>query len=183
MIEIRNLNYKNILKGINVEITCGINKEYKGEIINNKSLVYLNQNIYFSNRLPSRDFIQFIYGLDNIKHYKKNFFEYAEQYNLQSMFEKIWDIQVGMLSGGERSMLCFLGISTLDREWYIFDEPFAGVDEDNKILMIDIMQKLIDRGKGIIITSHEKEPLSKFENVNTIKIVDGRIIDNYSEFT
>lgn len=45
---------------------------------------------------------------------------------------------------------------SLEREWYILDEPFAFVDKKEKMLykIIDIK---ISEDKGIILTTHEED--------------------------
>ncbi|MFR2551484.1 MAG: hypothetical protein ACLS8D_06370 [Clostridioides difficile] len=45
---------------------------------------------------------------------------------------------------------------SLEREWYILDEPFAFVDKKRKMLykIIDIK---ISEDKGIILTTHEED--------------------------
>lgn len=199
MIIIENLGYKNILHNIDLKIPdgvnyikgsngsgkstlldciCNINREFDGTIEGNKSIVYLNQHLYFSYRLTSKDFISFVLSLGGIKEYKKFFLYYISQYDMVEKFEKIWNKQVGMLSGGERKMLFFTTISCIEKDWYIFDEPFSGIDEEGKKYMIKIIDKLYKNKKGIIITSHEMEPLEYFSDINLIQMNKGKVIED-----
>lgn len=195
---IENLTYKDILHDINLNIPKGINylkgkngsgkstlldcisninKDYIGNIDGNKSTVYLNQNVYFSYRLKSYDFVDFICTIEGIKKYENKFLSYLKKYNLDLEYEKIKNKEVGKLSGGERVKLFFITICFIDREWYIFDEPFAGVDDDGKKCMISVIEELLCSNKGIIITTHEMEPLSYFNEINIIEIDNGKIIE------
>ena len=69
----------------------------------------------------------------------------------------------------------FIVICFIEREWYIFDEPFAGVDEEGKKIMVKIIKDIIARDKNVIITSHEVEPLKYFNDINIIEIIDGKL--------
>lgn len=192
MIEVINLAYKNVLENINMKfdrefnfiygengagkstlLDCisNLNKEFTGTIMGNDNIVYLNQYLYFSPKLTFRDFVMFIFFLEGIKGYKNTFFEYADKYGLVKEFEENWGKRVGMLSGGERRKLFFSTICCLDRTWYMFDEPFAGVDIKGKDYMVRQFNDFIDNNKGIIITSHETEPL------NGVKSVKKHVLD------
>lgn len=191
IIKVKNLSYKHILEDVNItflegvnyirggngtgksillDCLSGINRRFQGEITGNSHIIYLNQNLYFSPRLTCKDFVQFVFLLDNIRDYKKVFWQKVNLLQQSSLFEKIWKTPVGMLSGGEREKLFFLVLTCLDREWYLFDEPFSGVDSEGKDTMIAVIKKLKDEKKGIIITSHEEEPLSKIKEVNFINL-------------
>lgn len=196
MITVQNLNYKNILKSINLTIPRGmnylkgnngagkstlldcisnVNRDYTGSVYGNHSVLYLNQNLYFSYRLTTSDFVEFVFRLDGIKKEKELFFDYLKTMNLYDLFQSSWKKSLGMLSGGERKVIFFTTLSYLQREWYIFDEPFAGVDSICKEYMMAMIDHLNYKGKGILITSHETEPLHTFEDLNTIVIEKGEI--------
>jgi len=57
----------------------------------------------------------------------------------------------------------------MDRGWYIFDEPFAQVDEDGKKDMIETFIELKKEGRSVIITSHEE---TFIDNLLDISIVN-----------
>lgn len=186
MIKINSVTYKDILHNVNMTLNKGFNyiygpngagkstlldcisnliQKYTGEISGNDSLVYLNQNLYFSYKLKFKDFVHFVFSLEGIKNYKTPFFEYAEKYGLTEEFTSNWNKRIGSLSGGERKRLYFSTICCLDRDWYLFDEPFSGVDTSGKEYMCDQFNNLISMDKGIIITTHETEPLNKISFV------------------
>lgn len=197
MIYLENLNYKNILMDINLNIPKGItylygangsgkstlldcisniNTGYTGNIRGNESIIYVNQNLYFSPRLSSKDFVSFVLTLEGIKNYKEHFYNYVECFDEANHFEKMWDKPVGMLSGGEIGKLLFSTMTCIDREWYIFDESFAGIDEQGKDYILHVIEKLDKEGKGIILTTHEKDLIGRMECVNSVHISEGKIV-------
>lgn len=197
MISIENLNYKDILCDINLTLPKGlyylygangagkstlldciskINKNYTGSIRGNESILYVNQNIYFSQRLTSKDFISFVLTLEGIKDYESYFYSHVKKFGETNTFEKIWDRPVGMLSGGEIGKLIFGGMTCIDREWYIFDESFASIDEEGKTYMLNVIKELQQEGKGIILTTHEKDLVSQIEGIKVIHIQEGRVM-------
>lgn len=64
-------------------------------------------------------------------------------------------------------------ITFIDREWYILDEPFAGVDEEGVCFMKNVISELNKKGKGIIITSHEKSGLDELPLRKTYLMSEG----------
>lgn len=187
MINIKNFTYKDLLVNVNMTLNkefnyihgangtgkstlldciSNLNQKYTGEISGNNSLVYLNQNLYFSYKLKFKDFVEFIFSLEGIKSYKTVYFEYAEKYGLSEEFGKNWNKRIGVLSGGERKKLYFSTICCLDRDWYLFDEPFSGVDTSGKEYMSNQFNNLVAMDKGVIITTHETEPLN---NISFVK--------------
>ncbi|MDD6056738.1 MAG: hypothetical protein PUB98_00535 [Clostridiales bacterium] len=103
------------------------------------------------------------------------FFTYVSSFGQKEVFEKIWNTPLGMLSGGERAKLFFSMLTYPDREWYICDDPFAGVDSGGKRFRIEIVKGLEEKGKGIILTTHETEPLESFGRMQVLEIKDGSI--------
>lgn len=191
MIEIKELSYKEILNDISVvfdssinyiqgdngagkstllDCICGINKKYTGEILGNESIIYMNQNLYFDARLKARDFVQFVLELNGKYYDKKEFMNHIEFLEEKADFLAMLNKPVGILSGGERVKLFFSTLTFIDRCWYVFDEPFSGVDSKGKEYMCRIIDKLVKKGKKIIITSHEEGPINDFDNVKKWKL-------------
>lgn len=159
-----------------LDCLSGVNPAYEGTILGNESVVYLNQQLYFSPRLRARDFLDFICQLEGIRAYEQLFNAFLKTYDWVETYESIQNKQVGKLSGGERRCFFFIVICFLEREWYLFDEPFAGVDEEGKKVMTNMMKALLRQGRNILLTSHEKEPLHDFEALNVIELTEGTLI-------
>ncbi len=124
----------------------------------------------------ARDFLDFICQLEGIRAYEQLFNAFLKTYDWVETYESIQNKQVGKLSGGERRCFFFIVICFLEREWYLFDEPFAGVDEAGKKVMTNMMKALLRQGRNILLTSHEKEPLRDFEALNVIELTEGTLI-------
>lgn len=172
---IRGLNY---LKGNNgsgktllLDYVSGLRKDTSSTICGNHSIIYINQSIFFSDRLKGADFLKFVNKLDNKGRTVSDFFLFIDKYinethTIREMLNKQW----GMLSGGEKKFLYITILLSLEREWYILDEPFAFVDEEKKKIIWKIIWKKIYEGKGMILTSHEKDTEIENNNINVIEI-------------
>ncbi|PYY29740.1 ATP-binding cassette domain-containing protein [Paenibacillus illinoisensis] len=196
MIEINNLCYKTIIRNINITIPTGfsflegsngegkttfldclsgINNQYTGSIKGNNNMLYLNQNLYFSYKIKSKDFVNFIFEVEGMKNKKQSLFMHGEEFGILEEMERNWDKEIGKLSGGERKRLFFSTVFCLDRDWYILDEPFAGVDKSGKDYMIKVMNNFLHMKRNLIITSHETEPLTQIDHVHKFSMSDGTI--------
>ncbi|HIU74762.1 MAG TPA: ATP-binding cassette domain-containing protein [Candidatus Pelethocola excrementipullorum] len=153
-----------------LDIVSGLVKEQNLEIEGNKSLVYMNQSMFFFDRLKVKDFVKFFYQLDGIKRHR----EYIENFNdkLGNILDiqGLWDKQVGYLSGGEKKLVYFYIIMSLEREWYLLDEPFAGVDKNRKEIMKKVINVKLKEDKGIILVTHEDDNADCFINYKVCKI-------------
>lgn len=132
----------------------GIQSVKKGSITGNSDSVYLNQSIYFSDRLKLKELFKFLYRLEGIKDYKTYFAQFICQYdiNVADDLEKPF----GLLSGGEKKFWYALIILSLDRQWYLLDEPFAAVDKDRKNILSQIIAEKANKQKGVILSTHEE---------------------------
>lgn len=117
------------------------------------TLVYLNQNNYFPSQLKVREYLTFIYLLDGMTDGLAYFKEFLSRYdlNLQMSFEE----KIGLLSGGERQFLYVLSILSLERTWYLLDEPFNSLDYESKEFIFYLLKEMKKQGKSVLLTSHE----------------------------
>lgn len=189
MISIRNMSKSSIFNSVNIDIPlgitflkgkngsgkttlldciAGIDHKYLGEIAGNEDAVYLNQTLYFYGRLKGKDLIQFLMGLNGdcnaMACYEKN----MRLNRKRAMIRSLYDKPVGKLSGGELKLFYFSIITAMDRTWYLFDEPFAQVDEEGKGDMIDVFKKLLQEGKNVVITNHEEFFVKEFPEMTII---------------
>lgn len=61
------------------------------------------------------------------------------------------------LSGGERQRVALAKILLCDPDIILADEPTKGMDREFKLRFTDILRELSDKGKSIIIVSHDAE--------------------------
>lgn len=153
-----------------LDCLAGIDKDYLGIIEGNKDVIYLNQQLYFYGRIKSKDLIQFFLGLNGIKDYMTYYESNVRLKRKKNMLRELYNKPIGLLSGGELKLLYFSIISSMDRSWYIFDEPFAQVDEDGKKDIIDVFTELRREGRSVIITSHEEGFLHNLLDISIVNM-------------
>lgn len=108
------------------------------------------------------------------------------RFNKNEMFDDLaqdisfLDKPINELSGGQNQIAKILFSLYLDGEIYIFDEPFHYLDDKNTILFVNLLKKLKEKNKYIIIVEHRAAWLiselidKKFKleaDKNSIKIV------------
>lgn len=65
------------------------------------------------------------------------------------------DRQIGQLSGGQQQRV-FLGRALAQRgEIYLMDEPFVGVDVKTEQAIIEVLRKLRDEGRTLLVVHHD----------------------------
>jgi branched-chain amino acid transport system ATP-binding protein len=92
------------------------------------------------------------------------------------------DVLAGNLSGGQMRLLEIARLYLQKTKLYLLDEPTAGVSPKLKSKVVDLLRKIIDRDKMVIIVEHDFEFLSHF--VDTFALMDdGKILleGNYKE--
>ena len=95
------------------------------------------------------------FGIKNYDENKLNM--YLQDMNLKN----IKDNDPLKLSGGEKQRLAIL-INLLDnKDVFLLDEPSSGLDYKNMLVISDEIKKLQEKGKIIIIISHDYELLSE----------------------
>jgi ABC-2 type transport system ATP-binding protein len=78
-------------------------------------------------------------------------------------------------STGMKKKLALLAILLQENQYFIFDEPFNGVDIQSNIIILDILRELKKMGKTIIISSHIFSTLNDIcDEIHLLK--DGQFI-------
>lgn len=128
------------------------NGKITSKIINLKNyLGYLETEPFFFEKMTGKEYIQLLCnarGIKDVKIDEKNIFDlplnkYAETY-----------------STGMKKKLALTAILLQKNEYYIFDEPFNGVDIQSNILIIEIIKELKKLNKTLLISSHIFSTLS-----------------------
>lgn len=121
---------------------------------------FLNTIVYFA-------------GLKGVvaKDAKRKAMEWLERFELKEYADR----KVEELSKGNQQKVQFI-ISVLhDPEMLILDEPFAGLDPVNQILLKDILQDLRKEGKAIVFSTHQMEQVEKLCD-NICLINHGKVV-------
>jgi ABC-2 type transport system ATP-binding protein len=85
------------------------------------------------------------------------------------------DRRVGELSKGNQQKVQFLAAILHDPEVLLMDEPFTGLDPVNVVLLRQVILELRDRGKTVVLSTHQMETVEAM--CESIAIIDrGRLV-------
>lgn len=77
------------------------------------------------------------------------------------------------LSGGERQLVMIARALAQEPQCLVLDEPTANLDYGNKVLVLNTLQRLANRGMTIIFTTHDPEQ-ALLLNAKTLVLFRGR---------
>lgn len=139
--------FLNLLGGFLKEKGCLVTKN--DERIPKKSIAYIDTEIFFYPKLTAEEFLS-VFSAGN-----KNYNESA----LAELFSLPLNGLIEEFSTGMKKKLLLISQIKQDKDFYIFDEPFNGLDlETNKLLEV-IIGILASRGKTVFVSSHILDPL------------------------
>lgn len=79
--------------------------------------------------------------------------------------------QISRLSGGQQQRVFLARALAQDARLYLMDEPFAGVDATTEKSIVDILKKLRDGGKTVVVVHHDLETVPDyFERVVLLNV-------------
>lgn len=123
-----------------------------GEPLLKSDIAFLETTNYFYSNITGREY------LNVFKQSNENF----DLKVLQKFMKLPLDDLIETYSTGMRKKLALLAMLKQDKNIYLLDEPFNGLDmEINKILEI-IVQLLKEKGKTLFVSSHILSPLLQF---------------------
>ena len=106
----------------------------KDSLVKNKNNIIKNTNISFNN---------------------KRFNELINKFD----FQRLAQIKLYKLSGGERKLANLIFILSIDTYFYLFDEPFSEIDTKNRLILKKILLSL-KTNKCVIITNHQEKDVT-----------------------
>jgi len=122
---------------------------FNGNKISNRDIAYLETLNYFYSGITGNEYL-------------KIFKQTNPDFNLNSLQEFLklpLDDLIETYSTGMKKKLALLGVLKQDKQLFLLDEPFNGLDmETNKILEL-IIVALRDKGKTVFVSSHIIDPL------------------------
>ncbi len=120
-----------------------------GQPVPRKAIAYMDTELFFYPKLTAHEFLS-VFPATNTA-YKEEALAELFVLPLNGLIEEF--------STGMKKKLLLLSQIKQDKDIYIFDEPFNGLDlETNKLLEV-IISILAGRGKTIFISSHILDPL------------------------
>lgn len=123
----------------------------EGKSINSSHVNFLETSHFFYSYITGREYLDLFKATNNK-------FSIGD---FEALFHLPLDQLIETYSTGMKKKLALLSILKKDKEVFLLDEPFNGLDlESNKILEI-IIQTLKEKGKYLFVSSHIIEPLMK----------------------
>ena len=88
-----------------------------------------------------------------------------ERMRLLDILEK----RVNVLSGGEKQRVAIARAQLLNPSLIIADEPTGNLDKDNKAEVLDILKEEHDKGRAVIIITHDNETAQNVEKIYELR--------------
>jgi manganese/zinc/iron transport system ATP- binding protein len=84
------------------------------------------------------------------------------------------DRQISQLSGGQQQRVFLARALAQEAKLYFMDEPFAGVDAATETAIVDVLHRLKDEGRTVIVVHHDLQTVPEyFEHV---LLLNGRVV-------
>ncbi|OFK79782.1 ABC transporter [Anaerosphaera sp. HMSC064C01] len=152
-----------------LRILTGLYKEDKGSVIVNGDHAMLLENDYLYEDKTGIDNID-IYGL-YFGYKGKGYKKYSDLLGISDVLER----KVSTYSKGMKRKLSLLIIALMNRDIVFLDEATSGVDPISRVQIRDLIKILKDKGKTIVITSHDLSEIEKVADKVTM-IKDAKIL-------
>ena len=72
--------------------------------------------------------------------------------------------QISQLSGGQQQRVFLARALAQDAELYFMDEPFAGVDAATELAIIELLKKMTEAGKTVVVVHHDLQSVKEYFN-------------------
>jgi ABC-2 type transport system ATP-binding protein len=142
---------------------------FENEPANSRKIGFLETENYFYSYMKGKEYLDLLSGTDTK-------FD-IEKWN--QIFELPLNDLIDTYSTGMKKKLAFLGVMALDRPILILDEPFNGVDVESNEKIFQILKRLKNHGKTIILSSHILSSLTNIcDKISFLK--EGAISKTYS---
>lgn len=152
-----------------LRILTGLYKEDKGSVIVNGDHAMLLENDYLYEDKTGIDNID-IYGL-YFGYTGKGYKKYSDLLGISDDLDR----KVSTYSKGMKRKLSLLIIVLMNRDIVFLDEATSGVDPISRVQIRDLIKTLKDKGKTIVITSHDLSEIEKVADKITM-IKDAKIL-------
>ncbi len=152
-----------------LRILTGLYKEDKGSVIVHGDHAMLLENDYLYEDKTGIDNID-IYGL-YFGYKGKGYKKYSDLLGISDDLDR----KVSTYSKGMKRKLSLLIIVLMNRDIVFLDEATSGVDPISRVQIRDLIKILKDKGKTIVITSHDLSEIEKVADKVTM-IKDAKIL-------
>jgi len=131
-------------------------EDYDGIIISNPNpiknhLGLLLTEPFFFQKITGKEYIQLLINARNI---------HIDDIDARNIFDLPLNQYASTYSTGMKKKLALTAILLQGNDYFILDEPFNGVDIKSNIIITELIHKLKDMGKTVILSSHIFSTLS-----------------------
>jgi len=131
-------------------------EDYDGMIISNPNpiknhLGLLLTEPFFFQKITGKEYIQLLINARNI---------HIDDIDARNIFDLPLNQYASTYSTGMKKKLALTAILLQANDYFILDEPFNGVDIKSNIIITELINKLKDMGKTVILSSHIFSTLS-----------------------
>jgi len=107
--------------------------------------------------------------------------DYLEQVGMAAYAKR----QINQLSGGQQQRVFLARALAQEADLYFMDEPFSGVDAATETAIVEVLQKIKEAGKTVIVVHHHLVSVPRyFDDVlmlNNRLIAQGKVSDVFTE--
>ncbi len=93
--------------------------------------------------------------------------------------------QISQLSGGQQQRVFLARSLAQNASLYLMDEPFAGVDATTERSIIDLLHKMKNDGKSIVVVHHDLQSVSEYFDwllmINTRLVASGPTAEVFNQ--
>lgn len=138
---------------------------WKGEKVSKKSIGYLETENYFYPYITGREYLNYF----NINKLDKQIESYT------SIFDLPLDELIDNYSTGMKKKIALIALMIMNRPINILDEPFNGLDFEGVTILYDIIKKIKNKNKIVIVSSHIIETL--FHTCDRIVLLENGVVN------
>ena len=106
------------------------------------------------------------------RHERETALRHLEQVGMSDFAQR----QISQLSGGQQQRVFLARALAQDARLYFMDEPFAGVDATTEFAIVEILQRLRDSGKTVVVVHHDLDTVPKY--FDRVALLNVRLISN-----
>lgn len=136
-----------------------------------KNIGYIFQEFYLENECSVYENVELPFIINKKKDYDTIIKSVLEYVGLGDKLNK----KCSKLSGGERQRVCIARAIGICRDFIIADEPTGSLDSNSKRQIMELLKKLNNEGKTIILVTHDLDDASYANKI--YELIDGKLYE------
>jgi ABC-2 type transport system ATP-binding protein len=116
-----------------------------GPNLTKKQIGFLPTNPEFLSKITAQEYLQFVCNARGVK---------VKNIRSKNIFDLPLNRYASDFSTGMKKKLALTSLLLVENDFFILDEPFNGLDLQSNILFFEILDRLKQKGKTILLSSH-----------------------------